>query len=125
MTEVKEISAASRTGQGALEKQLEERLRLNGETSRLARGRPNNFLRLLDRLGAVAACKRSIMRRQPTDWFITLWHLNRLELSPEAAVLHGPWRILFDPEVLEKARSNLRDYERPDLADYWRSIPGY
>ena len=124
MIDVNAGPEVSKAGPGALEKQLEEKLRQDCKTSQRIGYRPDGFLRALNRLGAVGACKRVIMRRQPADEFITLWHLNRLDLSPENTVLRGPWRILFETDVLEKARSNLRDYERPDLADFWRSTPG-
>jgi hypothetical protein len=50
------------------------------------------------------------------DGFLALLEKDRLELTAEATVLRGPWRALFSPEELDRARKRLRYYNRPDLA---------
>jgi hypothetical protein len=48
--------------------------------------------------------------------FASLAELDRLDLTGEAIALSGPWKALFDPKVLDKARKLLIQYKRPDLA---------
>ena len=48
--------------------------------------------------------------------FAAVADLKRLDLTGEAIVLRGPWKALFDPTVLDQARTRLIQPQRPDLA---------
>lgn len=76
---------------------------------------PKAFIAMLTDHGAVDACTRVIMPKQLPPGFGRVFELGHLELSVEAIVVNGPWRILFDDNVIEKANKRLREYERPDL----------
>jgi len=58
-----------------------------------------------------------IVAAKPPDGFITLLELERLDLTAEATVLRGPWKALFEEQILALARKRLTQYERPDLAN--------
>jgi hypothetical protein len=99
-----------------LEAQLRERLRQVCEEYIKIGYRPADFLSLLTGIGAVAACRTVIASTKIPDGFLRLLNLRRLELTTEATVLGGPWKVLFEDEILEAARHRLRLYKRPDLA---------
>lgn len=69
--------------------------------------RPIEFLRMVDRDGALPAARRLIMSRAPSSGFTRLWELKRLDLTVEALALREPWHRLFTEEELGKARQRL------------------
>jgi hypothetical protein len=69
--------------------------------------RPFEFLRMVDRGGALPTARRLIMSSAPSSGFTRLWELNRLDLTVEALALREPWRRLFTEEELGKARQRL------------------
>jgi hypothetical protein len=69
--------------------------------------RPTEFLRMVDREGAVPTAKRLIMSSTPSSGFTRLWELKRLDLTVEALALRVPWRQLFTEVELKKARQRL------------------
>ncbi|HTT84075.1 MAG TPA: hypothetical protein VMF67_11380 [Rhizomicrobium sp.] len=77
---------------------------------------PKKFRTMMAVDGPKEACVQVIMSAKIPDGFLTLLELKRLDLTAEATVLRGPWKALFESEVLEEARKRLRQYQRPDLA---------
>src|SRR5262249_32739457 len=77
---------------------------------------PRIFRRMVADVGPVQASIRVIMVPKVPDGFLKLLELKRLDLTAEATVLHKQWRALFEDDVLEQARTRLRQYSRPDLA---------
>jgi hypothetical protein len=99
-----------------LEGKLGEQLRQDCEESESIGYSPKQFRMMLAESGPVGACQRVILSPRIPDGFLRLLELERLDLTAEATVLRGPWRILFGTDVLEQARKRLRQYNRPDLA---------
>lgn len=99
-----------------LETLLGEQLRKGCADTESIGYNPTKFRIMMAESGPVGACQRVIMSARVTDGFTKLWDKDRLELTAEAIILQGPWKALFEPEVLEKARKSLRKYDRPDLA---------
>lgn len=79
-----------------LEGQLREQLRQDDEESVSIGYIPRQFRIMLTEGGPVGACVRVIMSAKTPDGFMTLLERKRLDLTAEATVLRGPWRILFD-----------------------------
>lgn len=77
---------------------------------------PKKFRTMMAVDGPKGACVQVIMSAKIPDGFLTLLELKRLDLTAEATVLRGPWKKLFEPAVLDRARKRLREYGRPDLA---------
>jgi hypothetical protein len=69
--------------------------------------RPIEFLRMVDREGALPTAKRLIMSSTPSSGFTRLWKLKRLDLTVEALALREPWRRLFTEVELKKAQQRL------------------
>ncbi|MGA7809941.1 hypothetical protein, partial [Bradyrhizobium sp.] len=69
--------------------------------------RPTEFLRMVEREGALPAARRLIMSSAPTSGFTRLWELKRLDLTVEALALREPWRRLFSEAELGQARQRL------------------
>jgi hypothetical protein len=99
-----------------LEAQLGDQLRIDCAEAEGIGYSPKKFRSMLSESGPRGACVRVIMSTKVPDGFLTLLELERLDLTAEATVLRGPWRVLFDLDVLDVARKRLRDYKRPDLA---------
>ncbi|WP_156464291.1 hypothetical protein [Afipia sp. Root123D2] len=99
-----------------LEAQLHEQLRQDCDQSEAIGYRPKIFRQMLAESGPVEACLRVIMTDKIPDGFITLLEKKRLDLTAEATILRGPWRVLFQSTELDRARNRLRQYGRPDLA---------
>ena len=76
---------------------------------------------MMANFGPLEACRKVIVSTPPPDGFIRLLELERagydaLKLTAEAAVLRGPWRVLFEEPIRELARKRLVEYGRRDLA---------
>lgn len=69
--------------------------------------RPIEFLRVVEREGALTTARRLIMRSAPSSGFTRLWELKRLDLTVEALALRQPWRRLFTEAELGQARQRL------------------
>ncbi len=108
------LSAAQRR---KLESQLLEQLRQDCDEARRIGYRPTVFMSMMAQFGPVEACRKVIVATRPPDGFIKLLELQRLDLTAEATVLRGPWKALFDEQILALARKRLVQYERPDLAN--------
>ncbi len=72
--------------------------------------RPTEFLRMIERDGALPTAKHLIMSNRPSSGFTKLWELKRLDLTVEALALREPWRDLFSVAELERAERRLKQY---------------
>jgi hypothetical protein len=96
--------------------QLNAQLREDCAASERIGYSPKKFRTMMAESGPVGACVSVIMSSKIPDGFLTLFQKQALELTAEATVLRGPWKVLFEESVLDRARQRLRKYERPDLA---------
>ena len=99
----------------SLEKRLGEKLLTFCAESKIIGYNPRDFLRMLAQHGPVNACVRVIMPEELPPGFGRLAILQRLDLTVEAAVVNGPWKILFEKSVIDRANKRLIQFERPDL----------
>ena len=76
---------------------------------------PYGFRRMIGESGPVGACRRVIVSPKLPEGFGRLAELEALHLTAEAAVVRGPWRTLFDQDIIEAANKRLRKFNRPDL----------
>ena len=74
------------------------------------------FILMMHKYGTVGACKKVVMSRNVPGGFTWLLKNEHLDLSVEATILRGPWRVLFGVDVLDRARSRLEKHGRKDLA---------
>ncbi|MGY3695083.1 hypothetical protein ACVIGA_005163 [Bradyrhizobium sp. USDA 3240] len=72
--------------------------------------RPTEFLRMIERDGALPTAKHLILSSTPSSGFTKLWELKRLDLTVEALALREPWRGLFSIVELERAERRLKQY---------------
>jgi len=68
---------------------------------------PTRFLQMLGEHGPIETSIQLVLGIH--EGFERLWELRRLDLSIEAIILQEPYRTLFSPEVLERARQKLDD----------------
>jgi len=70
--------------------------------------RPSYFLQMLGDRGALATA-HALLSGQPSDGFVKLWQLRRLDLTVEALVIREDWGSLFNDAELATARRRLKD----------------
>jgi hypothetical protein len=99
-----------------LEDELSKRLLEVCDESDKAGYSTTGFRASLAENGPVEAVTRVISSDPKASGFAALDKLKRLDPTGEAIALSGPWKALFDPKVLDKARKLLIQYKRPDLA---------
>lgn len=70
---------------------------------------PNDFIRMLGRIGAVATA-RTLLAGDPSRGFNALWERGGLSVTLEALVIQEPWRssILFDDDEITRAERRLK-----------------
>lgn len=100
----------------SLEDQLNKRLLAACDESEKAGFSPISFRESLAKDGPVVAVTRVIMSDPNTSGFTALIDAKSADLTGEAIALAGPWKALFDRNVLDQARKRLIDSNRPDLA---------
>jgi hypothetical protein len=69
--------------------------------------KPTEFLRMVNKDGALQTAKRLILSNTLSTGFSRLWELNRLDLTVEALALREPWRQLFTEDEIERAQQRL------------------
>lgn len=69
---------------------------------------PSYFIAMLNERGGYETAIDLIQRPKPSEGFIKLYQLGRLDLTVEALVLEDDWKSLFDEEILNIARTRLR-----------------
>ena len=99
----------------SFENRLRERLLKDAHEAKRIGYNPYQFLGLIIDNGPVQACVRVIMAPTIPPGFGRLAELQRLDLTAEATVVDGPWRVLFEREVIDAANKRLTQFERPDL----------
>jgi hypothetical protein len=109
-------NALSNSKSRRLEDELSKRLLKACDESDKAGYSTKSFRASLAENGPVEAVTRVITLDPKASGFAALDELKRLDLTGEAIALSGPWKALFDPKVLDKARKVLIQYKRPDRA---------
>lgn len=70
---------------------------------------PVRFLNMLEDHGPVITAVHFVMTHQDPEGFESLNVSQRMDLTVEAIILQEPYRLLFVPEVLERAEYKLRE----------------
>jgi hypothetical protein len=71
---------------------------------------PSYFVRMIHELGGLATAQKLISSDAPSEGFVRLWELNRLDLTVEALALKPEYRALFSASEVLAARKRLSDY---------------
>jgi hypothetical protein len=69
---------------------------------------PVRFLHMLEDHGPVITAVHFVMAYQDPEGIESLIVSDRMDLTVEATILQEPYRLLFVPEVLERAEQKLR-----------------
>lgn len=74
----------------------------------------NNIISYIHNYGAIGGASRLINlgTERLQSGFIKLWEINRLDISFESIILQEKYRILFSPDILDKAEKRLKELER-------------
>ena len=91
-----------------IETEFEEALWASCRESRTLGYTPTAFEAMLGNHGAVETAHRLLATFEYQDGFRRLWELCRLDLSLECHVLKPRYRVLFEPNELDEARTRLR-----------------
>jgi len=75
--------------------------------------RPSHLLSMVSEKGGYEAAKQLICSTQPTEGFLKLWELKRLDITVEAKVLLPEYHDLFTDEEREICRKRLEEYGHP------------
>lgn len=69
--------------------------------------RPTRFKQMLNTHGGFDTVKRILMTGKPSDGFITLHGLGRVDLTCEAIIVESHWRKFFDDDLLGRSEALL------------------
>jgi HNH endonuclease len=69
--------------------------------------RPTRFKQMLNTYGGFDTIKRILMTGKPSDGFITLLGLGRVDLTCEAIIVESHWRQFFDEDLLQRSEALL------------------
>jgi hypothetical protein len=98
----------------ALERALRKRILEDAVKCRAIKYNPHDFLDMVQRHGAVEACRIVVMKdpytRGPTG-FEKLRELSHLELTIEYTIQEPQWHPLFDQTVRDHAMKRLNQYD--------------
>jgi len=67
------------------------------------------FLRMIGKIGGVAAAKKLLSSNAPQSGLFELWECGRLDISTEALVLNPRFISLFTEDQLKTAEQRLKD----------------
>jgi hypothetical protein len=70
---------------------------------------PTRFKGMIEADGGYETVKRILASGKPSDGFMKLWELGRLDLTCEAIIVESKWRQHFDDDLIERAERLLRD----------------
>lgn len=70
---------------------------------------PRRFKAMLQADGGFETVKRILASGKPSDGFIELWKLKRLDLSCEAIIVETKWRQYFDADLIARSEKLLRE----------------
>lgn len=68
------------------------------------------FRQMVANNGGLRAAQKLLATQEPSDGFVELWEMHRLDLSMENLVLRLKYRSLFTEQEIEIARERLRSY---------------
>lgn len=71
---------------------------------------PTAFIRMVSESGGAETARRLVRSSTPSDGFTVLWEAGRLDLAAEALVVLPRYAVLFDDELIERARRRLSDH---------------
>ena len=69
--------------------------------------RPTRFLQMVNELGGLPAARLLLQGDAPSEGFIRLYELERLDLTVESLALREPWCKLFSADELRTAERRL------------------
>lgn len=95
--------------------ELENQLRVDLlEACRISREElnynPIRFLQMLGERGPVETAIQLVSSSVPSEGFTRMWEKKALSLTVEAHVIRPEYEPLFTPQIVDMARSRLRDY---------------
>lgn len=70
---------------------------------------PTRFKGMIEADGGYETVKRVLAGGKPSDGFMKLWELGRLDLTCEAIIVESKWRQYFDDDLIERAERLLRE----------------
>jgi hypothetical protein len=70
----------------------------------------SRFIQMVANEGGYNVAKKFIHSNTPSDGFIKLWELNRLDLTVEALILKEKYQPLFSNEEREIVKNRLKEY---------------
>ena len=68
---------------------------------------PTRYIQMVQTHGAVNAARSLLDKTEPSEGFIKLLELGRLDLTVEALTLRPEFQLMFAPEQLRRARERL------------------
>lgn len=71
--------------------------------------RPTKFKQMLGSQGGDATVRQLLAKGRPSDGFLRLFELKRLDLTVEALVVETQWRTLIDPILVKQAERLLKE----------------
>lgn len=71
--------------------------------------RPTRFLQMVNELGGLPAARQLLQGDAPSEGFVRLWELERLDLTVESLALREPWCKLFSADELRTAERRLAE----------------
>lgn len=71
---------------------------------------PKIFAAMVGEYGGLATAKKLVMQDKPTDGYIRLFELNRLDLTAERFVIEPKYKDLFTEDEIHASRKRLVDY---------------
>lgn len=93
-----------------LEHELEAAMvRIAGEAKDLGYN-PTYFLRMIHEIGGLRTAKQLVLSATPSDGFLRLWEMGRLDLTVEALLLQPRFRTLVTAQEALAARKRLAEY---------------
>lgn len=74
---------------------------------------PTRFKEMIEARGGYETVKRILTSGKPSDGFVKLWKLGRLDLTCEAVIVETRWRQFFDDELIARAEQLLKESRYP------------
>jgi 5-methylcytosine-specific restriction protein A len=74
---------------------------------------PSYFRRMLGTMGGAATARELLAKGKPSEGFVRLFELGRLDLTLEALVVETQWRELIDPVLVQMAERVLKQSGYP------------
>ena len=68
------------------------------------------FIQMVSEKGGLATAKQLLHTNKPSEGYVKMWQLGRLDLTMERLILNDEWHSLFTDEERQIAISRLREY---------------